>query len=177
MIACAHLNAAPRTAGFAMAGLVFVLDQLIKWAVMGPWALPTVGQISLLPIFALTYIENHGVSLGLLVASSEASRWLLVALTAAIATVVIVWITRERNPADTLALGLVLGGALGNILDRVRVGFVIDYADLHFGSFRPFLVFNLADAAITFGVLIILARSFLIREKRDTKPANTAPES
>ena len=122
-------------------------------------------------------VLNIFLGLGLLVASSEASRWLLVALTAAIATVVIVWITRERNPADTLALGLVLGGALGNILDRVRVGFVIDYADLHFGSWRPFLVFNLADAAITFGVLIILARSFLIREKRDTKPANTAPES
>jgi len=177
MIACAHLNAAPRTAGFAMAGLVFALDQAIKWAVMGPWGLPIVGQISLLPIFALTYTENHGVSLGLLTANSDVARWLLVALTAAIAAVVIVWISRERNPADTLALGLILGGALGNIRDRAGVGFVIDYADLHFGTFRPFLVFNLADAAITFGVLIILARSFLIREKRETKPANTAPES
>ncbi|MET0587096.1 MAG: signal peptidase II, partial [Novosphingobium sp.] len=55
----------------------------------------------------------------------------------------------------------------GNIRDRYAFGFVIDYADLHFGSFRPFLIFNIADAAITIGVLIILARSFLSREKRD----------
>ena len=61
-----------------------------------------------------------------------------------------------------------LGGALGNIRDRVIHGHVIDYADLHFGEWRPFLVFNLADAAITIGVLIILARSFLSREKRET---------
>ena len=60
---------------------------------------------------------------------------------------------------------LVLGGAVGNIVDRVRLGYVIDYADLHFGTFRPFLIFNIADAAITIGVLIILARSFFMRDK------------
>ena len=67
----------------------------------------------------------------------------------------------------------VLGGALGNIYDRATYGFVIDYADLHFGEFRPFLIFNIADAAITFGVLILLARSLLSREKPgsgDTSP-------
>jgi signal peptidase II len=60
---------------------------------------------------------------------------------------------------------LVLGGALGNIIDRVRLGFVVDFADLHFGEWRPFLIFNLADAAITIGVLILLARALLLREK------------
>ena len=60
---------------------------------------------------------------------------------------------------------MVLGGAIGNIDDRMMHGFVVDYADFHIGQFRPFLVFNLADAAITIGVLIILARSFLSREK------------
>jgi signal peptidase II len=66
---------------------------------------------------------------------------------------------------------MVLGGALGNIFDRVAYGYVVDYADLHFGEFRPFLIFNLADAAITIGVLLILARSFLSREKRADNPA------
>ena len=72
-----------------------------------------------------------------------------------------------------MALGLVLGGALGNIIDRVRLGFVIDYADLHFGEWRPFLIFNLADAAITIGVLILLARALLLREKDANSESQT----
>lgn len=92
-------------------------------------------------------------------------RWLLVGLTALIAGVVAVWMWREKLRGDVLALSLVLGGALGNIVDRVRYGYVVDYADLHFGTFRPFYIFNLADAAITIGVLILLARAFLMREK------------
>ena len=76
---------------------------------------------------------------------------------------------REKLRGDVLALSMVLGGALGNIVDRVRYGYVVDYADLHFGTFRPFLIFNIADAAITIGVLIILARSLLMREKPQAK--------
>ena len=67
-------------------------------------------------------------------------------MTAAIAIGVAVWIRREKKRGDQLALGMVLGGALGNILDRVRFGYVVDFADLHFGEFRPFLIFNVADA-------------------------------
>ena len=72
---------------------------------------------------------------------------------------------RETNRTDLFALGLVLGGALGNIVDRVRLGYVVDYADLHFGDWSPFLVFNIADAAISIGVLILLARALLVRDK------------
>jgi signal peptidase II len=77
---------------------------------------------------------------------------------------VAVWIGREKNRLDQIALGMVLGGALGNILDRVRFGYVIDFADLHFGDFRPFLVFNVGDAAISIGVVILLLRAFLARK-------------
>ncbi len=159
-----------RIIGFAVAALIFIADQAVKWAMLNPLQLRDVGQIVLLPIFNFTFTENTGVSLGLLDAGSDTQRWLLVALTAAIAITVLVWLLRERRAADTAALGLILGGALGNIRDRVTLGYVVDYADLHFGSWRPFLIFNLADAAITCGVLIILARSFLSREKRP-KPA------
>jgi len=152
--------------GLLTALATFAVDQAIKAWIVGPLALPQIGQITLLPIFNLTFTENTGISLGLLnAAGSVNGRWMLVALTAVIALVVFGWMLRERRWGETLPLGLVLGGALGNIRDRVRVGYVIDYADLHFGSFRPFLVFNLADAAITLGVLIILARAFLLREK------------
>ena len=60
---------------------------------------------------------------------------------------------------------MVLGGALGNILDRVRHGYVVDFADLHFGEFRPFLIFNVGDAAISIGVAILLLRAFLVKER------------
>jgi len=155
-----------RLLAFGIAALIFVADQLIKWIVINPLALKQARQIALLPIFNLTWVENYGVSLGLLTADSDTSRWLLVALTAAIATGVAVWIWREKVRADALALAMVLGGALGNIVDRARFGYVVDYADLHFGSFQPFLVFNVADAAITIGVLLLLLRALLTREPK-----------
>ena len=61
---------------------------------------------------------------------------------------------------------LVLGGALGNIVDRARLGYVFDFADLHIGEFRPFLVFNVADACISIGVVILILRAFLVREPK-----------
>ena len=76
-----------------------------------------------------------------------------------------IWITREEQRGDQIALGMVLGGALGNILDRVRHGYVVDFADLHFGTFRPFFIFNVADAAISIGVAILLLRAFLVKER------------
>ncbi|WP_151954448.1 signal peptidase II [Sphingomonas sp. EC-HK361] len=152
--------------GLMLAGAIFVLDQLVKWIVTGPLGIATLGDAkTLLPIFDLRFVPNIGVSLGLIRADSDAMRWALVVLTAAIAIGVAVWMFREPRRGDQVALGLVLGGALGNIVDRVRFGYVVDFADLHFGEWRPFLVFNLADAAITIGVLILLARALLIRDK------------
>jgi signal peptidase II len=152
-----------RALGLAIALAVFLLDQLVKYFVTGPLQLQQVGQIVLLPIFNLTWVENYGVSMGFLTADSDTMRWALVALTAAIGAGVAVWLWRETNRADVAALGLVLGGAVGNILDRVRFGYVVDFLDLHFGSFRPFLVFNVADAAITVGVVILLGRALFAR--------------
>jgi len=156
---------ANRTAAYTTALAIFILDQLTKWIVSVPLALQARGQIEILPIFNLTWVENNGISLGLLNATTPTGRWMLVAMTAAIAIGVAWWIVREEKRGDQLALALVLGGALGNIVDRVRHGYVVDFADLHFGAFRPFLVFNVADAAISIGVVILLLRAFLVREK------------
>jgi signal peptidase II len=157
-----------RSLGFAVALVVFALDQLAKWFVTGPLGINQLGdQLVLLPIFNFTYTENNGISLGLLNATTEVGRWMLVALTSAIAVGVAVWIGREKNRVDQIALGMVLGGALGNILDRVRHGYVVDFADLHFGDFRPFLVFNVGDAAISIAVVILLLRAFLSRKERN----------
>jgi signal peptidase II len=152
--------------GFGVAAIVFLLEQVSKWIVLGPLDLRNVLQIEILPIFNLTYTENHGISLGLFQASSDAMRWALVAGTSLVAAGVAYWIAREERRGDQVALGMVLGGALGNILDRVRHGYVVDFADLHFGTFRPFFIFNVADAAISIGVVILLLRAFLVKEAR-----------
>ena len=157
--------------GFAVALVVLILDQLAKWVVTHPLGLNQLGdQLVLLPIFNFTYTENEGISLGMLNASNPIGRWMLVGLTSAIALAVAVWIGREKDRIDQAALGMVLGGALGNILDRVRFGFVVDFADLHFGAVRPFLVFNVGDAAISIAVLILLLRAFLARKDHREGP-------
>ncbi|AZI35946.1 lipoprotein signal peptidase [Caenibius tardaugens NBRC 16725] len=156
-----------RIIGLLMAAALFAVDQYIKWLMVGPLQLRERGVIDLLPFFDLRWTQNFGVSLGMLTADSVEMRWILVAMTGLIALAVFIWMLREKAMWDIAALAFVLGGALGNIRDRFLLGYVIDYADLHIGDFRPFLIFNVADAAITIGVVIILARSFFLRDKRE----------
>ena len=163
-----------RLIGLGIAAFIAAVDQAVKWLVIGPLNLREVRHIDLLPFFDLTYPETRGVSLGMLQASDMEMRWLLVLLTGAIAFVVLVWMMRERKIADIAALALILGGAIGNIIDRWDLGYVIDYADFQIwlgdSMIRPFLIFNIADAAITIGVVIILARSLLVSEKDGDTP-------
>ena len=157
-----------RSVGLVVALFVFAIDQFTKWLVTGPLHVQDLEHLYLLPFFQFTYTENNGISLGLLNATTAVGRWMLVALTSAIALGVAFWMGREKNRIDQLALGMVLGGALGNILDRVRHGYVVDFADLHFGEFRPFLIFNVGDAAISIAVVILLLRAFLTRKDQET---------
>lgn len=170
-----------RVAGLLVALAVFLLDRGVKSYLLNGLKLWRVDAIDITPWFSLRYAQNFGVSFSMLTANSTEMRWLLVALTAAIAAGVLFWMMREKAMAEIAALGLVLGGALGNICDRAFNGHVIDYADFHIGSFRPFAIFNLADAAISIGVVIILARSFLSREKRGegagSQPVSPSSES
>lgn len=153
--------------GLLLAAMIFIVDQIAKYVVTGPVGLVYPGDsVELLPVFNLTLVHNQGVSLGMFSAESETMRWALVGITGAISLFVGIWLWRETNRIDVYGLALVLGGAIGNLLDRVRFGHVVDYADLHFGDFRPFLVFNVGDAAITIGVLILLARALLVRDRK-----------
>jgi signal peptidase II len=154
-----------RLQGIILASLIFIADQMVKYAMIGPLQLKSRSVIHIMQQFDLRWAENRGVSMGFLTADSDAARWMLVALTGAIALGVLIWMWREEKRGDVLALAMILGGAAGNIVDRARYGYVVDYADLHFGSWRPFQIFNLADACITIGVVILLARAFLMREK------------
>ena len=165
-----------RIIGLIVAAIIFGADQFIKWLMVGPLNLRERYVIDLLPFFDLRWTENRGVSLGMLQATTVEMRFLLVAITALIAIVVLVWMFREKLLGDIIGLGMILGGALGNIVDRYNLGYVIDYADFHIGDFRPFLIFNVADAAITIGVVIILARSLFMSDKvSENEQAGHAP--
>jgi signal peptidase II len=155
-----------RIQGLILAAIIFVADQAVKYMVSIPLALESRITIEIIPFFNLTWAKNYGVSFGMLTAQTPTHRWLLVAMTGLIAAIVFVWIYREKLRGDIMALAMILGGALGNIVDRARVGYVIDYADLHFGDFRPFLIFNLADAMITIGVVLLLVRAVLIGDDK-----------
>src|SRR5688572_23278957 len=124
-----------RVLGLLLAAVIFAADQWLKGYVTGPLGLIREGDhYDLLPFFDFTLTHNHGVSLGMFPATSPEMRWGLVAITGLIALVVSVWLLRERKVGDIVPLGMILGGALGNIRDRFAFGYVIDFADLHFGE-------------------------------------------
>ena len=151
--------------GLLVAAFAFLLDQVTKWIVIVPLSLEAKRVIEIVSFIDLTWAENCGISLSMFASCTETTRWTLVAVTGLVAGAVAVWMTREKARGDVIALAMILGGALGNIVDRVRYGYVVDFADLHFGDFRPFMIFNVADACITIGVLLLVARALLLGEK------------
>ncbi|WP_353217019.1 signal peptidase II [Sandarakinorhabdus sp.] len=155
--------------GYMLAGVVLVLDQISKYWVMNVIRLPDSGGMDVLAFFRLTFVGNAGVSMGLLPAGSDLARWLLTFVTAGIALAVAFWLRREKHVVDIAALGLVLGGAIGNIIDRVRFGYVVDFLHFFWQQYS-FYVFNLADAAITLGVILLLARA-VFAPSDSAKPA------
>ncbi len=162
----------PARTGFLFAFIVFLLDQASKWAIIHWLNLPNIGEIDVVPIFRLIWVNNYGVSMGMFTAGSPMQRWLLVAITGTISIGAGLWLARETNRYEALGLGLIVGGAAGNVLDRVRLGYVVDFLNLHFGGWSPFLVFNVADSMITIGVLVLLARALMAGASQ--APAATA---
>ncbi|MEX1147716.1 MAG: signal peptidase II [Sphingomonadales bacterium] len=141
--------------GLALAVVILVLDQISKWWILDVYDLPARGVVAVLPFLNFVMVWNPGVSFGLFPAESDGTRWFLVALTAAIAVAVVVWMRRADTRLSATALALVLGGAVGNIIDRVLYGAVADFIQLHALGYA-FYVFNIADAAISIGVALLL---------------------
>ncbi len=145
---------------YAVAAVVVVLDQLSKYWILDVIHLPASSPVRVLPVFQLTMVWNPGVSFGMLRADTPAGKWLLVAFALAIVAALAVWARKMTRPLLAVAVGLMLGGALGNnLIDRVRYGAVADFLDFH-GLYFPW-VFNLADSAISVGVVLLLLDSFI----------------
>ena len=148
--------------------IVFVLDQLSKLAVIRLLALPELGEIYVIdPIFNLRWAENRGVNFGLFSNSADFMRWVLIAVAVGISAWVIWWLWREK--AARLAMiagGLLVGGALGNVIDRVAYGYVADFITMACCGFENPYSFNVADIAIFAGALGLVFFS-----GKPTKPA------
>ena len=141
-----------RLLGFCVAGAVVILDQLAKAAAS---RLLDGVDIPASPFLNLVLARNTGISFSLFAHGPEAARWALVAFTGAAILAIGAWLWRGRSSVAALGLGLILGGAAGNGLDRLMRGSVVDFLDLHLGAWHLF-VFNLADAAISLGVVFLL---------------------
>jgi signal peptidase II len=143
------------------AGLVLLLDQLSKWWVVKAFALHE--SRPLIPgFFSLTYITNTGAAFGMLAGEQSLGRQLFFAAVAVVALVVLVLAYREyrdRGPLYPGAIGLVGGGALGNLVDRLRLGHVIDFLDVYYRQYH-WPAFNVADSAITIGVALFILAGF-----------------
>ncbi|MBU6372689.1 MAG: signal peptidase II [Alphaproteobacteria bacterium] len=143
--------ARPLLTGLAFAAVIVAADQAVKAWILEVVRLPLIGKIEISGIFDLTYVENHGVSFGLLKAGSMVERYGLVALSLGIAGLFISWLRTAPRLTTMLVLGGVIGGAIGNVIDRIRFGYVVDFLDFS-GLYFPW-VFNVADAAITLGAI------------------------
>ncbi len=154
----------PQRLGLAFVVLVFVLDQLSKWwildAVMNP---PRI--VPLTSFFNIVLVLNRGVSFGLFSAAPHWMPWILSGFAVTVAAALAIWLRRADNRLLAAALGLVIGGALGNVADRVRFGAVVDFLDLHLGGFH-WPAFNVADSAITIGVGLLLLDALKSSPKR-----------
>ncbi len=141
--------------GLGLALIIFALDQLSKYAVLFGLNLREIGDhAQILPFFSLTMVHNIGISFGFL-GSQGSGRWLLVLFQFAVALGLINYVRAAKSLWLTLSLGLIIGGAIGNGLDRLRLGYVVDFLDFSGTHIFPW-VFNVADSAITIGVMLLI---------------------
>jgi signal peptidase II len=140
--------------GAAMTGLAILLDQGSKnWLLAGPMKERQVFELT--PFFNIVSAWNKGVSFSLFRTSAEAGPWILSGIAMVIALGLAVWLTRVQHRLVAVGIGLVIGGALGNVIDRLRFGAVFDFLDFYLGSYH-WPAFNLADSSIFLGVVALL---------------------
>jgi signal peptidase II len=164
----------PPALGGVVALAVVPVDQIVKAVVLSYSARPDVDPRPLTPFLDLALHWNRGISFSLFARDSAFGQIALVALTLAVTGLLILWLFRSRSALPAAGLGLIIGGALGNAIDRVAHGAVVDYLDLHaFG--RHFFVFNVADAAINIGVALLILDLLLAPRAPKSQNQGSAP--
>jgi len=147
--------------------LAVILDQASKLAIAGSMQLYQ--SIEIVPYFNLTYVHNTGAAFSFLSEAGGWQRWFFAGLALVISVVIAVWLARLKQHETLLAvaLSLILGGAIGNLIDRLAYGYVIDFLDVYYQTWH-WPAFNIADSAITLGVVLMLVESFGLGKSEDT---------
>lgn len=144
--------------GLVAAFLALVIDQAAKLWLLFVYNILEHGAVEVTPFFDLVLVWNKGISYGLFPQESELGQWALLAFKAAAVIVLWLWLAAVTTRLSALSLGLIIGGAIGNAIDRMAYGAVADFAHFHIGDFSWY-VFNLADVAIVVGVAGLLYES------------------
>ena len=160
--------------GIGMALAILVADQISKWWVLEVFDLPARVSVPVLSWLNLTMVWNRGITFGLLSSDSTWGVLLLAGVALAVVAALAVWLWQAERAAVALALGAVAGGAVGNVIDRVRFGAVVDFVHAHAWGWSWY-VFNVADAAIVCGVAVLVLDSVLAGRKETRLDAATPP--
>jgi signal peptidase II len=147
-----------------LAAMVIAADQAVKAWILYGLKLPLLVTQHVFGPLSLTMVWNSGVSFGFLQAQHDVVRWLLAAFSIVVAALLIGWVRKAERPLFALAVGLVLGGAIGNVIDRIRLGAVADFVDVS-KLYFPW-IFNVADSAISVGIALLLL-DMLIQDNRE----------
>lgn len=159
--------------GVVLATLVLALDQLSKWVIVSRVMQPP-RVIEVTPFFNLVMGWNRGISFGLFNSGVDWGAWVLTGVALGISGVLAVWMSRTKRVRLVVALAFVIGGAIGNAVDRVRFGAVADFLDVHFAGYH-WPAFNVADSAITLGAIILVLDALFA--PKETPTNNDAQES
>ncbi len=180
------LSSSKAAVGFSIALDIIILDQISKWLILemvirdavqpqgikldlidwimqAPQRMPAGTSVELLPFFNLTMVWNEGISFGMF---HGTGIWLLVGLSLIITAVFSVWLTRATGWLQATSLALVIGGAIGNVIDRLRFGAVADFFDFHIGSWH-YPAFNVADCGIVVGIALLVLDGIFFEPKRN----------
>lgn len=144
--------------GIVMATLAFALDQLSKWLLLDVMGIAQRPPVEVFPGFNLVMVWNTGISFGML--SGSAAPLFFITLSLVIMAVIAVWLWRANSVFIAVATGLILGGAAGNVVDRLRFGAVADFFDFYLGNYH-WPAFNIADSAIVIGVVLLCIEGIL----------------
>jgi lipoprotein signal peptidase len=162
--------------GIVAALVVLVADQASKWWILNVLDLPDLRQVVLLPVLNLTMVWNHGVTFGLLNGLGDWGHVILAAVALAVVVALGFWLRRAESRMMAAAIGAIAGGAVGNVIDRVRFGGVVDFIHAHVDTpwgDLSWYVFNVADAAIVCGVAVLILESMVSKRRQDEDRVST----
>ena len=153
-----------------LSGLVIVLDQVSKWIISSSFSLYE--TLAVMPYFNLTLAHNTGAAFSFLAQAGGWQRWFFVGLTTIISIVLFIWLKKLSSTAklEAISISLILGGAIGNVIDRIYFGYVVDFLDFYYGT-AHFAAFNIADSAICIGAGLLILDSFISKPESDQKSA------